>query len=167
MAIGFLARRHTGVAVALLALLMAAFFAAFLATGARADEEQPQSQPAATASPSPSPSPSGQKGGGRGNVAAGNTPSAAEQHRLPPDSTTKQTLALPGRTLAFTATAGSIRLFDDKGEPQADIAYISYQLDGTEKRQPAGDVPVQRRAGGFLGLAATRRRRTMAAADRR
>ena len=85
-------------------------------------------QPAAT----PSPSPSGQKGGaGRGSGAA--TPSAAEQHRLPPDATTKQTLALPGRTLNFTATAGSIRLFDDKGEPQADIAYTSYQLDGTDR----------------------------------
>ena len=60
---------------------------------------------------------------------------AAEQHRLPPDSTTKQTLVLPGRTLAFTATAGSIRLFDDKGEPQADIAYTAYQLDGADPRE--------------------------------
>ena len=51
---------------------------------------------------------------------------------MPPDSTTKQTLALPGRTLAFTATAGSIRLFDGKGEPQADIAYTAYQLDGAD-----------------------------------
>jgi carboxypeptidase C (cathepsin A) len=57
----------------------------------------------------------------------------AEQHRLPPDSTTRQTLALPGRTLDFTATAGSIRLFDDKGEPQADIAYTAYQLDGADR----------------------------------
>ena len=56
-----------------------------------------------------------------------------KQHRLPPDSTTRQTLALPGRTLDFTATAGSIRLFDDKGEPQADIAYNSYQLDGADR----------------------------------
>ena len=47
-------------------------------------------------------------------------------------STTKQTLALPGRSLAFSATAGSIRLFDDKGEPQADIAYTAYQLDGAD-----------------------------------
>ena len=87
-----------------------------------------QQQPAAT----PSPSPSGQKGGaGRGTAAT--PPPAAEQHRLPPDSTTRQTLALPGRTLDFTATAGSIRLFDDKGEPQADIAYTSYQLDGTDR----------------------------------
>jgi carboxypeptidase C (cathepsin A) len=98
-------------------------------SGAPAEEaSSPTSQqpPAAT----PSPSPSGQQGGaGRGTAA---TP-VAEQHRLPPDSTTRQTLALPGRTLDFTATAGSIRLFDDKGEPQADIAYTSYQLDGADR----------------------------------
>src|ERR1019366_4639791 len=65
------------------------------------------------------------------------SPVVAGEHRLPPDSTTKQTLALPGRTLAFTATAGSIRQFNDKGEPQADIAYIAYiayQLDGADAR---------------------------------
>jgi carboxypeptidase C (cathepsin A) len=59
-------------------------------------------------------------------------PQASDQHRLPPDSTTKQTLALPDRTLNFSATAGSIRLFNDKGEPEADIAYTAYQLDGTD-----------------------------------
>ena len=121
MAIRFTAR----IAVALLALSLAA--------GARADDAQEPSQPQPAATPAvPTPTPSGQKGGaGRGNAAT--TPPAAEQHRLPPDSTTKQTLALSSRTLAFTATAGSIRLFDDKGEPQADIAYTSYQLDGAEK----------------------------------
>ncbi|NPV19561.1 S10 family peptidase [Bradyrhizobium aeschynomenes] len=61
------------------------------------------------------------------------SPSTAEQHRLPADSTTTQTLELPGRKLSFSATAGSIRLFDGKGEPQADIAYTSYQLDGAER----------------------------------
>jgi carboxypeptidase C (cathepsin A) len=100
-------------------------------SGARAEEASSptsQQEPAAT----PSPSPSGQKGGaGRGTAAT--PPAAAEQHRLPPDSTTRQTLALPGRTLDFTATAGSIRLFDDKGEPQADIAYTSYQLEGADR----------------------------------
>jgi carboxypeptidase C (cathepsin A) len=97
-------------------------------SGARAEEANPPaSQPAAT----PSPSPSGQKGGaGRG---AATPPAAAEQHRLPPDSTTRQTLALPGRTLDFTATAGSIRLFDDKGEPQADIAFNAYQLESIDR----------------------------------
>src|SRR5665811_697772 len=77
--------------------------------------------------------PAGQKSGG-GRAATPASPAAVEQHRLPPDSTTKQTLALPGRTLNFTATAGSVRLFDAKGEPQADIAYTAYQLDGADAR---------------------------------
>jgi carboxypeptidase C (cathepsin A) len=125
MAFRSTARRHLRLAVALLVLCCAA--------GARAqDANSPTSRQPPAATPSPSPSPSGQKGGaGHGTAAA--TPPAAEQHRLPPDSTTKQTLALPGRSLDFTATAGSIRLFDDKGEPQADIAYTSYQLDGTDR----------------------------------
>jgi carboxypeptidase C (cathepsin A) len=98
-----------------------------LVAGARAEDvPQPPEQQPATA-------PLGQKaaaGGGHGSVS--NPPVAAELHRLPPDSTTKQTLVLPGRTLAFTATAGSIRLFDDKGDPQADIAYTAYRLDGVD-----------------------------------
>ncbi|MHC2332322.1 S10 family peptidase [Bradyrhizobium sp. USDA 4454] len=72
--------------------------------------------------------PAGQKGDG------GQTPSMSslsEQHRLPPDSSTRHTLELPGRTLSVITTAGSIRLFDDKGEPQADIVYTAYQLEGT------------------------------------
>src|SRR5512139_3497321 len=104
---------HPSLAVALLVFSLAA--------GARA-EDAPQPQPTAT--------PSGQKSG---RAATPKSPDFAEQHRLPPDSTTKQTLALPGRTLDFTATAGSIRLFDDKGEPQADIAYTSYQLDSIDR----------------------------------
>jgi len=59
-----------------------------------------------------------------------NFPSVGEQHRLPPDSTTKQTVTLPDRTLNFSATADSIRVFSQKGEPEADIAYTAYQLDG-------------------------------------
>ena len=119
MANRFAAPRHVGLAVALLAFSLMA--------GARAEDAPSphEQQPAAT--------PSGQKSGGAGGRAAGTaSPADAEQHRLPPDSTTKQTLALPGRTLAFSATAGSIRLFDDKGESQADIAYTAYQLDGAD-----------------------------------
>jgi carboxypeptidase C (cathepsin A) len=96
-------------------------------SSARADDPPPAEKPAAAA-------PSGQKSGaaGRRGTDAADTP-AAEQHRLPPDATTRHTLDLPGRSLAFTATAGSIRLFDEKGEPQADIAYTSYQLDGADR----------------------------------
>jgi len=93
---------------------------------ARADDPPPAEKPGAAV-------PSGQKSGAAGRRAtdAADTP-AAEQHRLPPDATTKHTLDFPGRSLTFTATAGSIRLFDEKGEPQADIAYTSYQLDGAD-----------------------------------
>jgi carboxypeptidase C (cathepsin A) len=106
-----------------------AFLVMTLAVAARAEDlPQPAQQTPALSAPS------GQQSGpgGRGGSTPA-SPSAAEAHKLPPDSTTKQTLELPGRTLSFTATAGSIRLFDDKGEPQADIAYTSYQLDGADR----------------------------------
>jgi len=121
MPIRFAAPRLSRIAVALVAFTMMA--------GVRA-EDAPQ-----TPEQHPTVAPSGPKSGGPGGRAATpGSPTVAEQHRLPPDSTTKQMLALSGRTLAFTATAGSIRLFDDKGEPQADIAYIAYQLDGADTR---------------------------------
>ncbi|RXH22004.1 MULTISPECIES: peptidase S10 [Bradyrhizobium] len=107
--------------------LVLAVSAVALASVARADDPpQPRSEAAA---------PAGQKGGRAGNAqgATPASPSASEPHRLPPDTTTKQTLELPGRTLNFAATAGSIRVFDGKGEPLADIAYTSYQLDGADR----------------------------------
>jgi len=107
------------------ACLLIALFAAI--PSAYTQEAQHAETPAAAAPP-------GQKGGP--GARAGGTPAssaAAEQHKLPPDSTTKQRIELPGRSLTFTATAGSIRLFDDKGEPQADIAYTAYQLDGVDR----------------------------------
>ncbi len=61
------------------------------------------------------------------------TPPAVDPKRLPADAITHQTLELPGRTLHFTATAGSILLRDDKNAPQADVAFIAYQLDGADK----------------------------------
>jgi carboxypeptidase C (cathepsin A) len=60
------------------------------------------------------------------------SPTPAEKPRLPPDSTTKSTLSVGGRSLSFRATAGSIRLADDNGAPQAEIAYVAYQIDGVE-----------------------------------
>lgn len=118
MAIALPHLRGAYVAVALAALAFA---------GAVRAEDQPgpgNQQPAG---------PAGHRGGPGARAGGAAAPQAAEQHRLPPDSTTKQKLDLPGRSLAFAATAGSIRLFDPKGEPQADIAYTSYQLDGTDR----------------------------------
>ena len=119
MALDFATPRQVRLVLAVLAFSAVA--------GARAEDapSPPQPQPATA--------PSGQKSGtpgGRGSQA--NPPAAAEAHRLPADSTTKQTVALPGRTLAFTATAGSIHLFNERGDPQADIAYTAYQLDGAD-----------------------------------
>jgi len=122
MAIGLHLLRQGRVAFMALALV-----GGWIVPAVRA-EDAPAAQQQAT-------TPAGQKAGAPANRGA-NAPGAppnAEQHRLPPDSTTKQTLDLPGRSLAFSATAGSIRLFDDKGEPQADIAYTSYQLDGVDR----------------------------------
>lgn len=111
--------RRTGLVLAVSAVALAAV--------ARA-EDQPPPRAETTA-------PTAQKGGHGSAAQSGpqNSSSAAEPHRLPPDSTTKQTLELPGRTLNFAATAGSIRVFDGKGAPLADIAYTSYQLDGADR----------------------------------
>jgi carboxypeptidase C (cathepsin A) len=103
--------------------LVLAFLALATVAAARAED-----------APQPAAAPSAQRSGAAGehSGAIANSPAVPQQHGLPPDSTTKQTLALPGRSLAFTATAGSIRLFNDKREPQADIAYTAYQLDGAD-----------------------------------
>jgi carboxypeptidase C (cathepsin A) len=49
-----------------------------------------------------------------------------------PAATTSHSLALPGRTLHFTATVGAIRLTDAQGQPQADIGFTAYVLDGAD-----------------------------------
>ncbi|GAB1716868.1 MAG: peptidase S10, serine carboxypeptidase [Nitrobacter sp.] len=111
--------RHACAGAVLLALLAA--------SASRADD-------AATGAPShqAEAKQSGSKSGG--DDAHSGSAAAATDRRLPPASTTRHKLALPGRTLAFTATAGAIRIFDDKGEPQADIATTAYQLDGADPR---------------------------------
>ena len=112
-------RRVALSAVALLALLLTAELHAQDAS--RPSQQQAQgsrTRDRAAASPSSSPVPT--------------TEASTEFRKLPPDSTTKHTLALAGRTLNFTATAGTIRLYTEKGEPQADIAVTAYQLDGAD-----------------------------------
>ena len=126
MTVRFAARRQACISIALLA------FAVGVETHAQEPPEAhaPARQEQSTAAPGAA------QPGDKGSAAAGRdaTPATtpAQPHRLPPDSSTHYTLALPGRMLNFTATAGSIRLFDDKGEPQVDIAYTSYQLDGSD-----------------------------------
>jgi len=57
----------------------------------------------------------------------------SEARRLPADATTEHTLDLPGRTLRFKATAGTIPLNDaSDGKLLAQIAYIAYVQPDTE-----------------------------------
>lgn len=51
---------------------------------------------------------------------------------LPDDSITHHTLTVAGPTLHFTATAGSFRLTDAQGRPEADIAFLAYTLDDAD-----------------------------------
>ncbi|MGH6989128.1 MAG: S10 family peptidase [Stellaceae bacterium] len=63
---------------------------------------------------------------------AATTEKATAPQSLPPNSVTKHSIALPGRTIAFTATAGSIMLHSGKGKAVADIAYVAYRRDQKE-----------------------------------
>ena len=52
---------------------------------------------------------------------------------LPANATTHHKMSLGGRDLAFTATAGTIRLYDaQQGAPQADIAVLHFRRDETD-----------------------------------
>ncbi len=64
--------------------------------------------------------------------APAHTTPRTETPPLPPDAVTHHTITVDGRTLHFTATAGSLHLRDAQGAPEADIAYIAYQLDGAD-----------------------------------
>ncbi|MGJ4950595.1 S10 family peptidase [Bradyrhizobium sp. HKCCYLS20291] len=108
--------------------LLAATMTAFVAVQAVRAQDAPPAAPAHAESSTPRTGSAGDR-----SANAPGSSAAAEQHKLPADSTTTHTLELRGRTLSFAATAGSIRLFNEKGEPQADIAYTSYQLDGTDR----------------------------------
>lgn len=57
---------------------------------------------------------------------------------LPADSVTQHTVDVPGRKLAYTATAGTLPLRDDKGEQTASVFYTAYVLNGAKP----GERPV-------------------------
>ena len=59
---------------------------------------------------------------------------ARSARQLPADITTDQTVELPGRTLRFKATAGSLPLNDGEGALQAEVAYVAYAMGGDTKR---------------------------------
>jgi carboxypeptidase C (cathepsin A) len=62
----------------------------------------------------------------------------ANAQRLPADVTTDQSVELPGRTLHFKATAGSIPINDGEGTLQAEIAFVAHVIE----HQGAASRPV-------------------------
>ncbi|MDQ2681179.1 MAG: peptidase S10 [Candidatus Eremiobacteraeota bacterium] len=51
-----------------------------------------------------------------------------------PDAVTHHTLSLRGRSLRYTARAGSITIRDDQEKPQASMFYTAYTLEGADAR---------------------------------
>jgi carboxypeptidase C (cathepsin A) len=107
----------------LAALTLAAALPGYLATPAHAQQNRPVPQQNAEPPRGDAARPA--------DAGARPAPRAANDNapRLPADSTTDHTVELPGRTLAFKATAGSIPLNDaESGNVQAEIAFVSYVL---------------------------------------
>ena len=55
---------------------------------------------------------------------------------LPPDSTTEHTLEADGVKLAYSATAGTLNLYEQSGERTAAIFYTAYVLKGGGPNRP-------------------------------
>jgi carboxypeptidase C (cathepsin A) len=89
-------------------------------------------QEAAPKAPEPAPGSAKQSGPAGQQKQGGAALPAAPTRQLPADSTTSHSVELPGRTLKFTATAGSIPLFTDDGRVLAEMGYVSYHLDGAD-----------------------------------
>ncbi|HYZ32241.1 MAG TPA: peptidase S10 [Crenalkalicoccus sp.] len=113
-------------------------FAAAVVSGAVVAQTPPPAAPAGPAEAQAA-RPAGPRSDTEAEAAERRTgaPGAENARRLPPDATTRHALDLPGRTLHFAATAGSFRLTDAQGAPQADLAYIDYQLELPEPRTRA------------------------------
>lgn len=73
------------------------------------------------------------RGQQRGGQQQGNAQAQPPERRLPADAVTQHTLELPGRTLKFSATAGSIPLRGDDGRLLAEIGFIAYTMPAVDK----------------------------------
>jgi carboxypeptidase C (cathepsin A) len=48
---------------------------------------------------------------------------------------TKHSVSIGGRSIAYTATAGTLIIRDEKGQPQANVFYVAYTVDGGKAEQ--------------------------------
>jgi carboxypeptidase C (cathepsin A) len=64
--------------------------------------------------------------------AASSSPAAAQSSELPayPDVTTPHTVAVDGKTITYTARAGTVALRDQNGQVTARVFYTAYTVDG-------------------------------------
>ena len=63
---------------------------------------------------------------------------ASVDARIPAKETAVQThhsVSIGGRTLKYTATAGTVIIRDEKNQPQASVFYVAYTLDGSKPAQ--------------------------------
>jgi carboxypeptidase C (cathepsin A) len=76
----------------------------------------------------------------RGDQQAGGGEPRGDQQRgsvlrlLPPDAVTEHTINLAGRPLAYTATAGTLSLFDQNGQRSAAVFYTAYVAKGADRQ---------------------------------
>jgi carboxypeptidase C (cathepsin A) len=70
-------------------------------------------------------------------VARGGAPAPSAQPQSPaPDAVTHHSIVLGGKTLAYTARAGTIVLRNADDAPIGDMFYVAYTLDGTDAQRP-------------------------------
>ncbi len=55
-------------------------------------------------------------------------------------SVTQRTVTIGGKAIAYTATAGTLILKDDKGEQRASVFYVAYTKDGAKAGSKDGDA---------------------------
>ena len=74
---------------------------------------------------------------------------------LPPDAVTEHTIDIPGGKLAYTATAGTLSLFDQSGERFG--GDLLHRLCRQQRRggEPPRHLRLQRRPGRGIGVSAT------------
>jgi carboxypeptidase C (cathepsin A) len=60
------------------------------------------------------------------------SPAATAPAPTTPDAVTAHTISLGGRTIAYTARAGTIRLFNQQDQALADVFYTAFTADGSD-----------------------------------
>ena len=101
--------------------------------GRRGGRERPATTQPDTAAPAPtagSPSATQQAESQPGSRPDSNRDTKKEE--WPKDSVTKHSITIGGKTLNYTATAGSLLMKEENGKERAHIFYIAYTLDDVE-----------------------------------